>query len=87
MIKIHFKNSEYIPKPLLGFIIRKLIEKGVGEKSNQADFGNYHNAKILGWGFQDTHTYKVYLHHIFKNQNFYPLLWSSKKIGLRKTKN
>ena len=72
MIGIHFKNSEYIPKPLLGFIIRYLIEKGIGEKSNSADFGNYGNAKILGWGFKDTHTYKVFLHHIFKNQDFYP---------------
>ena len=72
MIGIHFKNSEYIPKPLLGFIIRYLIEKGIGNKSNLADFGNYSNAKILGWGFKDTHTYKVFLHHILRNQDFYP---------------
>ena len=87
MIGIHFINSEYIPKPLLGFIIRYLIENKIGKKSNYADFGNYGNARVLGWGFKDTHTYKVFLHHIFKNQDFYPKSMIIKKDWVLRNKD
>lgn len=87
MIGINFKNSEYIPKPLLGFIIRYLIENGVGKRSQESDFGNYTNARILGWGFKDTHTYKVYLHQIFKGQDFYPTSMVIKKDWVKKNQD
>ena len=60
---ISFINSEYFPKPLMFYIVKNRIvaeNKGKIIKShNNPDFGNYRNATNLGWGFPNSHTYKV----------------------------
>ena len=70
MITINFRNTEYLPAKLLYFMVYEYLEKrGLGkvEKGKSGDFGNYENAQLLGWGFKDAHTYKKYLHMIFRN--------------------
>lgn len=66
-ITVGFKSNEYLPDRIKKFF----TNKGIKNLDNP-DFGNYRNAKILGWGFQNSHTYKKYLHLLFKDSHFYP---------------
>jgi len=68
---IFFQSNEYIPNNLKNFITNELLLRNF--KTNQKpEFGNYLNAKILGWGFPNSHTFKIWLHNIFKNKKYYP---------------
>jgi len=76
MITINFRNGEYLPAKLLYYMVYEYLDKKklgkVDKTNNNPDFGNYGIGKILGWGFANSHTYKVYLHKIFRNAPFYP---------------
>ena len=68
---IFFKSNEYIPINLKNFILKEMF-KNKFNHNTLPDFGNYFNSKILGWGFPNSHTYKIWLHKIFKNKDYYP---------------
>lgn len=73
---ISFATGEYFPRPLMFYIVKNRIAaegKGHVVKAHpNPDFGNYRNATKLGWGFPNSHTYKVYLNRLFSGCDFYP---------------
>lgn len=84
-LSINFDNNEYLPNNLRKYIIKKFINIG-SIKTQHPDFGNYKIASTLGWGFPHSHTYKSWLHLIFKKQSFYPPSIIVKKNFLNKDK-
>ncbi len=71
--KIYFSSNEYLTRKLRQYLIKKFTVSKVCTftKTNTPDFGHYSNATKLGWGFHNAHTYKIWLHSIYKNQSYY----------------
>jgi len=84
MISINFISNKFIPNKLYNYLLEILKNIGQKENTNNPDFGHYTNAKLLGFGFHNSYTNKLYLHHIFKGQQFYPKTMVIKKTWVSK---
>lgn len=87
MITINFVSKKFIFTKYYNYLVNDiLVNNNLGKviKIDKPDFGHYTNAKQLGFGFHNNYTNKVYLHHIFKNESFYPKTMIIKKTWVSK---
>jgi len=72
MLKFNLQNREFYGENYQSFLETKFKKKGLEFTKNKADVGHYSTSSLIGFGFPNSMFEKRSLHHLFKNECYYP---------------